>query len=263
MDVFDEQTSYNLASKIVLERSCRDAGVMHGSAGGSFREQVIIENQKDTVTINEKSAKFQLVQSHKTTGTPTVRWKKDQSSPTSIYPEEVLKYVRDKVLYSPCFKDNYVSGFTCLDWKGNILRCHPSYKSGASWYDYVKVKWVGRDGTNYECPAQLLMFLDLRDSNLSDESYLANTLYAVVHSTCAERERSKPVKVADQKWKDRGKSSIVRFWTMESTYQLITVLSIDSVCFAVKDYKDQNMKEETKFILEVIPKSEWASKHKL
>ena len=61
MDVFDEQTSYNLASKIVLERSCRDAGVMHGSAGGSFREQVIMEKQKDTVTINEKSAKFQLL----------------------------------------------------------------------------------------------------------------------------------------------------------------------------------------------------------
>ena len=270
-DVFDEQTSYNLAAKLVLERGCRDANILIGNACGNFdgnqqnqQFQNACRNENDkraTSFINKNSARFQLVQSQVNGALPILKWNKSHVSPTGIFRRDILKFVSDQIFKNTNFCESTIDGFTCLDWGGNIIRAHPSYKSGSPWFDHVSIKWQSGINSHYQCPAKVYMFIDLTDSKIIRNEELKNQMYAVVHSTLTCGRNNKPHSTAINTWKSRGKSSLVTFWTMETQFRLVPVSSFNAVSFVVQDYKDKEMTEESSFVYEILPRGDWANCH--
>ena len=130
---------------------------------------------ESTICIHPKSLKFDLL---KNIDSCTVHWNENQVRPTNFFPTDVMKFVHNRVFKDTNFKDEFIMGFICLNWKGNIVRAHPCFKSGEPWHDYTNIKWEGRSGS-YECPAKVLLCLDLwtSDITLTEKQMISNIQY--------------------------------------------------------------------------------------
>lgn len=66
-------------------------------------------------------------------------------------------------------KDSICKGFTQATNNGVTYRCHPSYRSEQSWYDWAYIKWDGYDDA---IPARLYMFFELSECDFETENDL-------------------------------------------------------------------------------------------
>ena len=263
-DTFDEQTSYNLACQIVLNQACRDTKLSVGHKGGTIIPD-ISEETNFIIDIHKQSSKF-VIEGIIEDGdcVAFVQWKKSQKQPRQQFANEVVQFVKDQMyLGENGIVGSSVPGFTCLNWKSEIIRAHPSYRTGGRWFDFANVKWEGVNN-NYICPAKILMWLDCRNVNFKREGQpgaLSKGIYAVVHSTHTEPTSNKPLREARKIHKSRGESKLVRYWTMEDTFRLVHVSCIVSVAFVVQDCMDADMVVPTKCVMEILPKKAWAKLH--
>lgn len=249
-DKFDEQTSNNLASNIVLEKAFRflkrgtDCNANHNSSDSPLKRKIDDSN----ITLNSTSSKFTI-----TNDFSNIQWTKKtyKLSPTvfSFLKTELKKEDKKHKIDRP------VIGFTDLNWKGTIIRAHPSYRK-KEWYDWVTVQWnvyhSKRDTVlrTYYCPAKVLLFIQKN-----------NNLFAVVHSTEVDEKTGKPLKPAKTIWKQRGSSKVVQFWTMEKNFRLINVRSINGIAYVYPDFDDEEMTHQTKYKIEIKNREQWENKH--
>ena len=253
-DTFDEQTSYNLAAQMVLERACDSANVTVGKRRGTLPvDNEGIEND-EKVNVHPNSSNFDI---KKELRKSVIVWNKNQVPGTKSFGDDILKFANQILFGNGDILDTCVPGFTCLKYKGNIIRAHPCYRSGDCWHDYVNLMWG-----EYICPAKVLMYVDLRTCRLKAGGDLEPGLYAIVHSTFTDpRNHNKPHQHALKVWRDRGKSGLFKFWTMEKVFRLVGVNTFSSVCYVVPDFKDKDMTISTDFVIEVKPKDEWKDLH--
>ena len=280
MDTFDYQTAFNLSAKIVLDRACRKLNIKasfgvsrnFNSQPDKFNSQLDNEtiansdfedDQKETIafedncprksgiSINKCSSHFTL---KSIDGVPKIEWKNGLVKPKSRYPRIATKWIEDNLMANG-WEKSIIHGFTCLDFKGNIVRAHPSYRSGDPWFDYVNVKWMDEENWNI-CPARVCMFLEI----LGHPTYVDGK-YAIVHSTAVHGKQYRPSKRARNVWKDRGEPPLFQFWDMEPTCQLAHVDALDSVAFVYPDFSDEDMAEKTGLVIEVKPIEDWIDLH--
>ena len=273
-ETFDEQTSFNFASKIVLEKSCRDANILtswHRSKHMlEVQQERCLENndiQEGNIEINVTSSKFILRRNNEDMNSSLlVEWKNGPKKRRQCFAADILDYVNQEIFIKYGLVDETISGFTSLDWKGEIIRADPSFKLGTSWFDYVTLRWEAdvRRGEvmEYFCPAKILMFLDLRNISLdNDGCRIQPSIYAVVHSTKTNENDFGPEQKAKRIWETRGKSSLVTYWTMEEGKWLVPVNAISSTSFVYQDYDDKEMENKTEYVIEVKARKEWCNAH--
>ena len=263
LDTFDAQTSYNLSAKIVLDRAFRYLN-MDTSFGVSntFNSETGIDcleeetNCLPGISIHVHSSHFYVFPLN---GKASISWKVGLVSPKEKYPKIALQALNKHVVV-PGWEESVVTGFTCLNWKENIIRAHPSYRSGKNWYDHVNVTWQGRKGrtvVDYTCPGHVYMFL-----HFCNHPTIPNGLHAIVHSTAVNtRNPHKPTPRAVARWQSRGKPDIFTFWEMEKSCHCIPIACIESLAFVYPDYKDEDMTKGTGFVIEVTPMAEWVDPH--
>ena len=283
-DTFDEQTCYNLSSQILLEQVSKSLNVMKGKRSGTSRallKRKHCTNEYEKVTepkvnhykVHKQSAKF-TIECNNEKKSIDIIWDYAQTGSKFDFDDTVKEFVYKQIFQSEeGVTDYFVDGFTDLVWNGNIIRAHPSYRSGMPWHDYINVIWNGDSRKNskhrfYVCPAKVLMFLDLSTSkfkrDINDESNdIPSTidLFAVIHSTATKSCPYVPTDEAQKIHSLRGKPRIATYWTLEKEYHLVKVTSIDSLAFVIQDYKDQDMLDHTEYVIEIKPKSSWASVH--
>ena len=259
LDTFDAQTSYNLSAKIVLDRAFRylnmDTSFGVSNSFNADNGTHCIQNETN-FSIHVHSSHFYVFPVH---GKASITWKLGLVPPKEKFPRLSLLAL-NKHIVVPGWEQSVVTGFTCLNWNENIIRAHPSYRSGNNWYDYVNVTWQGRKGRtviDYTCPAHVYMFL-----NVCNHPTLPNGMYAIVHSTAVNtRNPQKATRRAIARWESRGKPDIFQFWEMEKSCEIVPMASISSLAFVYPDYKDEDMTEGTGFVIEVKPMSEWVDQH--
>ena len=259
-DTFDAQTSYNLSAKIVLDRAFRYLKMKTSfGVSDSFNSEKVGEEdgpRSNGISIHVHSSHFYvfLIQEK-----VTISWKVGLVPPKELFPKLAMDALIKHVAVEG-WETSRVSGFTCLNWNGNIIRAHPSYRSGKCWFDHVNVTWsgnVGRSEVNYTCPAHVYMFL-----KIDHHPTLTNGIYAIVHSTAVNtRNPNKATPNAVSRWERRGKPSIFRFWEMERQCECIPIASIQSVAFVYEDFKDEDMTKRTGFVIEVKPMAEWVDQY--
>ena len=259
-DTFDEQTCYNLSAQIMLEQIARKAKLFVGSRSGSLPSKSNFD-QNDLIDIHKSSSSF-ILEYGIGSNTVDVLWKKSQIQPNQSFKDDVIEYIKKDLFTSAHgVTDFYVKGFTDLNWKGNIIRSHPCYRSGAPWHDFVNMQWESKKKNEfYTCPAKILMWLDLRE-NTFQTSYYKPGIHAVIHSTETQKTKYIPTKEALARHKMRGGSNLLRFWKMESKFWIVPVICIDSLAFVVPDCEDDLMLLETGYFIEVFEKKEWAGTH--
>ena len=274
MNTFDYQTAFNLSAKIVIDRACRKLKIT-ASFGVSMNFNSTCDDEtsafsewdhetshegnefqdvcttKEGVGINKCSSHFSLIS---VDGVAKIKWKTGLVKPKSRYPKIATDWVERNIIVNG-WEDSTITGFTCLDFNGNIVRAHPSYRSGTAWFDYVNVKWTDDDGWNI-CPAKVCMFLDI--ANHPD---YVDGKYALVHSTAVFGKKYQPSKQARKVWKERGESPIFQFWDMEPTCQLAHIDTLSDVAFVYPDFSDEDMTEKTGLVIEVKPIDEWIDMH--
>ena len=256
-DTFDEQTSFNLSAKIIMDRAFRQLNmstkkgvsntfITSDSKGKVSNESIMIHSHSSRFHIQKEQTNF------------SIKWKNGCVKPQHEYPAICIEELTRKILV-PNFDVNKFQGFTCLKWNDEIIRAHPSYRSKSSWYDYVNVKWHGDNGTYYICPSHVFMFFEIRDH---PDINVIDGIWAVVHSSAAHNNnQSKPTRDAIKIWKERNCSKIFQYWEMESKCECIPVSSIDSTTFAYPDFCDEDMVQSSKFIIQVKPVSSWHKEH--
>ena len=261
-DNFDEQTSFNLSAKIVMDRAFRNLKLETSQGVSTHFNSIPIGTitrtrgnvtEPGVVSINRNSSRFVIINNDD--GIPTIEWKKGLVKPRHGYPEIALTAL--KKLLVPGFPFENLTGFTCLNWNDELIHAHPSYRSKTSWYDHVNVVWDGKQ--QYICPSKVYMFLDLKNH---PDPHMVDGLYAIVHSTAVNpvRER-KPTSDAVRVWRERGSSNIFQFWTMEQTCHCVNVAFITSTAFVCPDFDDEDMKHRTEFVIEVKPIPIWEDEH--
>ena len=258
IDVFDEQVSKRFCNKIVLDRALNENKIRQSTFGASKRKDDTTfdgTNDNDDIYIDKNSSKFELLRGNNTIEPKWSISRERKGKAQPIFDEEVLAHVGNHIPGT-----NVISGFTCLRWKGNIIRAHPSYRK-KEWYDWVNIQWYCEQKDDfYICPAQIYMFLELKDI---PDDYYTDGIWCVVRSTYMDERRFKPHQDAMNIWKERGKSDLFKYWTMEDTLRLVKISSISSVSFVYKDYSDIDMSERTPFVIEVATMSDWDSVHNL
>ena len=257
--MFDEQTSFNLCAKIVLDRAFSNIGGRK-SKGGNIK--LPIDPGFNFVTKkNKMSTSFVIT---KEGNTSKVTWKsKKGNEPKRNYSDEVLKSV-----CSRCFSNGSgitsLQGFTTLDWNGKIIRAHPYYNK-TEWFDFVSLEWEGecnKTRFNYICPSKVYMFLNIENH----PNFAINGIYAIVHSTAFNERTKKPMKAALDKWEERGKPSLCTFWTMENEdagLHCIPVSFFKHVSFVYSDFSDEEMTVKTDLVIEMKGLAEWENVHNL
>ena len=284
-DTFDFQTSNVYASQTVIRRALALADIkqysstcLHQKKGDKkdSDEESNAEYDDDNfddddasmdagpAAINTKSARFQI-NCNSQNRTASVEWKQGNVKPTMGFKCDVVQFAYERLFNVTGVKENEVEGFTCLSALGSIFRAHPSYRSKSSWFDYANIKWCANTGTEetYVCPAKIEMLIDLTKNTFHNNSDLSNELYAIIRSVQTTSGRHEPVNVAKQKWRDRGSSKLIKYWTIEDTYWLVPVSTFSSVSFMVPDYSDKNMSVRTNFIMEVLKYDSWEDVHNL
>ena len=274
MNTFDYQTAFNLSAKIVLDRACRklnitatfgvsmnfnstcddETSAFFSSDDETSREGTDVFDvctAKTGVSINKCSSHFSLVS---VDGDAMIKWKTGLVKPKSRYPRIATDWIQRNIIVNG-WEDSTITGFTCLDFDGSIVRAHPSYRRGDPWFDYVNVKWT-EDENWYICPAKVCMSLEI----VNQPEYM-NGKYALVHSTAVYGKQYKPSKKARKLWKDRGESPIFQFWDMEPVCQLAHIDTINDIAFVYPDFSDDDMTVKTGFVIEVKPIEEWIDLH--
>ena len=259
MDTFDNQTAFNLSAKIVLDRACRVLK-LKASYGVSMHFNASKSNGLEETDgkpcnygngINKCSSQFSIDPKN---GSFEIRWKVGNVKPKYKFPGLALDALRDYIVV-PGWETSKIVGFTCFDWNQNIIRAHPSYRSGSSWYDYVNVQWI--DGNSrYVCPGKICMFLDIHN-----HPTFVDGKYAIIHSTSVVGKHFRPSVKARKVWKERGSSPIFTFWEKESRCQIASVDTIKSVAFVYPDFSDEDMTIKTGMVIEVKPKEDWIDLH--
>lgn len=259
IDTFDNQTAFNLSAKIVLDRACRTL-TLKASYGVSmnFNSETtdVLDLQDDTpgsfgISVNKRSSHFSIDPKNNSF---EIKWKTGNVKPKSKFPDLTLDAIRDYILV-PGWIDSTVLGFTCLDWNNHIVRAHPSYRSGKSWYDYVNMHWR-EDDCEYVCPGKVCMFLDIRN-----HPKFIDGKYVIIHSTAVYGKYFRPSTKAKKVWKTRGSSPIFTFWDKEEQCQIAHVESIRSVAFVYPDFSDEDMTVKTGLVIEVKPIEDWIKLH--
>lgn len=267
-DTFEEQTSYNCASQLILDRVCRENNIFIGGRSGVSSllvpQEIVIEND-EKISIHQKSSHFVLKYIN---GSVSMQWNKGKNDGLDVFEEEVMKYVEKTLFKSKLIEEITVPGFTCLYWKNQIIRAHPCYRRRSPWHDFAKIRWGGgTKNQDYYCPSQVQLFLDLRNVTFSKEAQEKDNkrwepgLYLVVRSTSYDMRNDKPTRDAVSVWRTRSKSNIVTFWGMEENFWLIHVKSIVGTAFVISDFSDSDMSIRTKHVMEVKPIEEWAALH--
>ena len=258
LDTFDAQTSFNLSAKIVLDKAFRNLN-FDTSFGVSNNFNAVNDEGEEClpgISTHTHSSHFYIFDYN---GGAQITWKAGLVSPKEEFPKLAIEALHRHIVL-PGWEQSVITGFTCLNWNGNIIRAHPSYRSGNHWYDYVIVTWEGMRGqtaVNYTCPARVYMFLNVCSHPTMDDG-----MYAIVHSTAVcQRNPQKPTLAARTIWNSRGKSDMFRFWEKEKTCQCVPVASIESLAFVYKDYSDEDMTIETGYVIEAKPMSEWVAQH--
>ena len=240
IDLFDEQTSTNLADKIILEKASL---YLKG-----YKSQSKINEDKSSskmirngdIYVHHLSSKFTLDRNGK------LKWTKTQY----MFPAEVKAFL-SSYLTSLSRHVSILNCFTDLVWKHQTIRSHPYFR-GNEWYDWVTLRWITGDRSQreYFCPAKVLVFVEVE-----------NELHACVHSTLFDEKNMSPSKKALKIWKERGKSSVVQYWTMETEFRMVHVTSINETVFVYDDFDDKDMSNMTDIKIEVKPIELWESKH--
>ena len=260
-DTFDEQTSYNLSAQIILEQIARKSKLFSGTRSGSLPSMSKSKNH-DEINVHQSSSSFIL---HYDIERDTIecRWKKGLVQPTSTFKESICDYIKKELFTSQHGVSHYyIKGFTDLNWKGNIIRAHPCYRSEKSWNDFVNMRWEGKkDNEFYSCPAKVLMWLDMRENTFQTDYYKPG-IYAVIHSTQTQKNKYVPTKDALGRHRMRGGSNILRFWQMEPNFWIVPVKAINSLAFVVPDCDDDLMLNETGYYIEVMERKLWGESHK-
>ena len=241
MHTFDSQTSNNLVSNIVIDKAIRCRNTIHvGEVSSESPNHIGTKSAKSTtnIEINNGSSKFII--------TPNGRMKWTKSDYT--IPEKVRTFFFSNVVDTLPNKQG-ILGFTELNYKGNIIRAHPSYNND-EWYDWVQIQWQYQHGVYY-CPSKVLLFYAIDGD-----------LYAIVHSTKVDETTGQPMRNARKVWEQRGSSDVVKFWTMESNYRIVSVGVFNSTAFVYNDYKDEDMCEATGYKIEIKDKPSFEWKHK-
>ena len=256
LDTFDAQTSFNLSAKIVLDKAFRYLNFDTSFGVSNTLNAMTDEGEQCTpgIVIHTHSSHFYVFDSDEGS---QITWKLGLVSPKEEFPKLAIEALHRHIVV-PGWEQSVITGFTCLNWNGNIIRAHPSYRSGKHWYDYVNVNWEGMRGqipVNYTCPARVYMFL-----NIYNHPIIGNGMYAIVHSTAVcGRNPLRPTLPARTIWNSRGKSDMFRFWEKEKTCQCIPVASIQSLAFVYKDFSDEDMTKQTGYVIEAKPMSEWVA----
>ena len=250
-DKFDEQTSTNLVSKIVLDKafnSLRRNDLTNLNSNQNGNQNCESKEDNQGTSIHPLAAKFDV---DATSVASNIRWRKKKYQ----YPQNLITFF-SKVFKEFSQRDETVSitGFTDLCWKGKMIRAHPNYRY-SEWYDWVIVKWNVYNKRNvitrsYFCPAKVLLFLK------------ANSIfYAIIHSAEVDEKNGKPLPAARNVWKTRGSSKVCQFWTMEKDFRYVPVETFNDIAFVYSDFSDEEMTKETKFKIQIKKKDEWEYKH--
>ena len=246
-DTIERQASWNLAAKTILDRAFRnmDFSPTKGvSRNFNSINELRSSSENTDIKMNSCSSTFQL---RLINNKCHCIWEKNQVKPKFGFDALVLKFIKTTIMV----ETDLIHGFTCLDWKGNILHAHPSYRSKDPWFDWIIVQWTTHCNTLYSCPAQLKLFFESTDANGK------KTLMAVVRSTAVNNRNNKCTTKANNTWKTRGKSSITRFWELEKELQVIPVNAIMDVAYVYEDFSDENMSASTGLFIEIINPMEW------
>ena len=84
--------------------------------------------------------------------------------------------------------------------------------------------------------------------------YILDGLHAIVHSTAVNpRRQRKPTLDAVKLWKERGSSNIFQIWSMEPSCHCISVAFITSTAFFCPDFDNEEMTNQTGFVIEAKP----------
>ena len=190
------------------------------------------------------------------------RWKARNKKPVRPFPLEVRQVAVENIFHEVRgIASDVVPGFTCLDHNNSILRAHPSYNSGREWYDHCLMIWSANDDDDSEkalVPAQIFMFLDLRNVTLLPGSAYENEIYCIVRSAKTNNRTMKPLRRARDKWIQLGRPSIAKVWTWERNKMwILPVKQIRKCAFVCHDYGDSNMTVKTEFLFEIMPKGIW------
>ena len=143
--------------------------------------------------------------------------------------------------------------FTALDLCGKIIHADP-YFHKRPWYDWMSVHWEAMNSKHepYTCPAKVLAFFEISNHPTMDSG-----IYCVIHSTEYDEKKRGSVDDAIDLWGDRGDSPFCMYWTMETSLQIVPASSIANVSYVIPDFIDEDMSEETGFVIEIYPLEEW------
>ena len=256
IDTFDEQTSYNLCAKIVLDRAFDGIQRNHEQKQNDSNVSTHVNICKHkcatsfTLTVDGDSCKANWMSSKKD----------DVPNEKGSHPENVLKYIKHVCMDGGVTSLNC---FTTLNWNNEIIRAHPCYNK-KEWYDFVEIKWKGIRGRNeeydYFCPSKVYMFIDFENHPLYGDG-----IYAIIHSTAFDERRKSPHQSALRAWEKRGKPSLCTIWTMEDDDNLhcLSVSAIQSTSYVIPDFVDHEMTETNDFVIQIKPTESWADVHNI
>jgi hypothetical protein len=191
-----------------------------------------------------------------------LNWNKRHKQPTQPYDDDILATIANELWgKNEIHPDVHsIPGNTELKYHDYLFRAHPSYRSNEAWFDFARFKWDD-PADDFEYPARILMFLDLRQVRLNVETNLMNDIYAVIQSS-KELDNSSKNRLA----KDLR---ICRYWKMESQYRIVSVNCISGTSFAISNFKqsreadpgDEMKKLES--IIEIKPIQSWKDLHNI
>ena len=220
-----------------------------------------IENGLDNWTL--QGSHFELVYSgvvgNNGQKTISTHWKKQHKQQTQPYDDNMLEFIVNELWGKNELHTEVksITVFTELKYHDYLFRAHPSYNSKEAWFDFARFQWD--DPNDLEYPARLLMFLDLRQTRLNDDSHLSNDIYAVIQSSLELDQISK---------NKLGKNlEICRYWKMESKYRIVSVDCICGTSFVLNNFSqsrhanpgdDMKMLEK---IIEIKPIETWKEVH--
>ena len=94
---------------------------------------------------------------------------------------------------------------------------------------------------------------------VDDHPHWISGIYLVVHSTKYDLKKKGPTKDAIKAWQRRDCPAYVKLWSMESTMRVIHVNTISGPAYVIPDFKDEDMSQETGFVIDVCSMDEWES----